>query len=206
MTESPPTPPPRDDVALLLAAQRDHEAFALLYDRHATALAAWLRRRTNPDDAQELLAETFAQAWCSRRRFRAEHGSARPWLYGIAQHLLFNSYRRLQVEDRARRRLGVALEPPAATYDEADARLDAASLRADLAVRLARLGPGTREAVLLRIVEQLEYAELGARLGCSPRAARLRVSRGLRALRRDPDPATPADEPARLLSNPGALS
>jgi RNA polymerase sigma factor (sigma-70 family) len=165
----------------------DEAAFAELYDRHAPALAAWLRRRSDPDTAQELLAETFAEAWCSRRRFTSERGPARAWLFGIAQHLLFGYYRRLEVEDRARRRLGVpALQP--ALDDEADERLDAASLRAELSARLARLPAGTREAVLLRVVEQLDYHELARRLGCSNTAARLRVSRGLRELRREPSP------------------
>jgi RNA polymerase sigma factor (sigma-70 family) len=172
-----------------MSAPLDETAFAALYDRHAPAVAAWLRRRSDPDAAQELLAETFAEAWCSRRRFQPERGSARAWLFGIAQHLLFGYYRRLAVEDRARRKLGVVLESPA--YDEADERLDAAALRADLAVALAALAPGTREAVLLRVVEQLDYDELGRRLGCSSPAARLRVSRGLRELRRS-HPGPPA--------------
>jgi RNA polymerase sigma-70 factor, ECF subfamily len=174
----------------------DEAAFAELYDRHAPPLAAWLRRRSDPDTAQELLAETFAEAWCVRRRFKPERGSARAWLFGIAQHLLFGYYRRLEVEDRARRKLGVAaLEP--AVFDEADARLDAAALRAELAAGLAGLPEGTRDAVLLRVVEQLDYDELARRLGCSSPAARLRVSRGLRELRRDRTP---------LLSPEGAVS
>jgi RNA polymerase sigma factor (sigma-70 family) len=165
----------------------DEAAFAELYDRHAPALAAWLRRRSDPDTAQELLAETFAEAWCARRRFKPERGSPQGWLFGIAQHLLFGYYRRLEVEDRARRKLGVAALEPAA-FDEADARLDAAALRAELAAALARLPDGTRQAVLLRVVEQLDYDELARRLGCSSPAARLRVSRGLRELRRDRTP------------------
>ena len=69
------------------------------------------------------------------RRFKPERGAARAWLFGIAQHLLFGYYRRLEVEDRARQRLGVVLEP--ALDDDADARLDAAALRAELSARLA---------------------------------------------------------------------
>ncbi len=174
----------------------DEAAFAELYDRHAPALAAWLRRRSDPDTAQELLAETFAQAWCSRQGFKPERGPARAWLFGIAQHLLFGYYRRLEVENRARRRLGVVLPEPALD-DDADARLDAAALRAELSARLARLPAGTREAVLLRVVEQLDYHELARRLGCSNTAARLRVSRGLRELRR---------EPTAILAPEGAVS
>src|SRR4051812_48875855 len=162
----------------------DEAAFAELYDRHAPALAAWLRRRSDPDTAQELLAETFAQAWCSRKGFKPERGPARAWLFGIAQHLLFGYYRRLDVEDRARRRLGVALEPY--VDDDADDRLDAVALGPELSRALAALPPSLRVAVLLRVVEQLDYAELALRLGCSRQAARLRVSRGLCALRRGP--------------------
>jgi RNA polymerase sigma-70 factor (ECF subfamily) len=92
----------------------------------------------------------------------------------------------LAVEDRARKRLGIVLEP--AVYDEADARLDAVARRAELSARLALLPEGTRAAVLLRVVEQLDYDELARRLGCSSPAARLRVSRGLRELRRDRTP------------------
>jgi RNA polymerase sigma-70 factor (ECF subfamily) len=160
----------------------DAEAFAELYDRHAPVLARWLARRSSPDAAQELLAETFAQAWVSRRRYRRERAGAEAWLFGIAQHLLFGYYRRLRVEDRARRRLGVVIA--AAPGDDADQRLDAQALGPELARALQALPDRTRAAVLLRVVEQLDYAELAERLGCSPQAARLRVSRGLRALRR----------------------
>lgn len=210
MTDS--LPPPTSlggagDEALLLAARRDHEAFALLFDRHAPALAGWLRRRTDADAAQELLAETFAQAWCARRSYRPGDAPVRAWLYGIAQHLLFGYYRRLQVEDRARRRLGIAMEPHATpAYDEADARLDAAALQTDLAVGLARLTPATRDAVVLRIVEQLGYDELAQRLRCSPAAARLRVSRGLRELRRSHVDVPPPSDPVRLTPSRGVLS
>src|SRR5215470_13680203 len=144
----------RSDEDLLRAARHDAGAFAVLYDRHAPALARWLERRSNPDAAQELLAETFAQAWIARRRYRASRGPVRAWLFGIAQHLLFGYYRRLEVEDRARRRLGVTLEPYA--VDDADARLDAAALGPELSRALDALAPATRDAVLLRVVEQLD--------------------------------------------------
>jgi RNA polymerase sigma-70 factor, ECF subfamily len=172
----------RTDEQLLVLARSDADAFAELYDRHAGALADWLARRSPPDAAQELFAETFAQAWCSRRRYRPAKGPARAWLFGIARHLLHDSYRRLSVEDRARRRLGMLEET--APAPDAESRLDAAAVRAELEAALEDLAPAVRAAVVLRVVEQLDYDELAARLGCSSQAARLRVSRGLRALRR----------------------
>ena len=39
-----------------------------------------------------------------------------------------------------------------------------------------------RKALELRVVQQLEYEEVAGALGCTQNAARLRVSRALRAL------------------------
>ena len=117
------------------------------------------------------------------------------WLYGIARHQLLHFYRSLEVEQRARRRLGVAeIEDPAAAADE---RVDAQARRAELEALLAGLSPAVREAVVLRAVEHLDHREIADRVGCSPQAARLRVSRGLRALR-----AAWAAEPPAPLPNP----
>ena len=93
----------------------DEAAFAELYDRHAPPLAAWLRRRSDPDTAQELLAETFAQAWCVRRRFKPERGSRAGVAVRHRPAPAVRLLRRLEVEDRARRKLGVAARSPPST-------------------------------------------------------------------------------------------
>ena len=49
---------------------------------------------------------------------------------------------------------------------------------------LAALPAAQRDAVRLRIVDELSYDDLAARLGITPDNARARVSRGLRALTR----------------------
>jgi DNA-directed RNA polymerase specialized sigma24 family protein len=65
--------------AELLAAQ-DADAFALVYDRHATAVFRWARTRVG-EHAADLTAEVFARVWLSRGRFRDRgDGSALPWL------------------------------------------------------------------------------------------------------------------------------
>ena len=97
------------DAQLLTAASRDRDtaAFGELYRRHAGQVHAYLGRRL-PGAASDLAAETFAQAWLSRRRFRDDHaGSALPWLIGIARNCLRESIRRDRVETRARERLGL---------------------------------------------------------------------------------------------------
>ena len=101
------------DAELLALASKDPEAFGRLYDRPAERLFGRIRREGVPaGDARDLLAETFAQAWLHRRRFRDQSdGSAYPWLAGIARNLTRNYFRTAAVEARGRRRLKIELAP-----------------------------------------------------------------------------------------------
>ena len=97
----------RTDAELIQAAASDAGAFGELYRRHASTVHGWLRRRLEWA-ASDLTAETFAQAWLSRRSFRDEVDcSALPWLLGIPRNVARESARRKEVESRARRRLGL---------------------------------------------------------------------------------------------------
>lgn len=171
--------PGRTD-AQLLRDGGDPGAFAELYRRHVETLYAWFRRRLEWA-AADLTAETFAQAWLSRRRFRDERsGSALPWLLGIARNVLRDSVRRDRVETRARAKLGLPLDLAAEDgYARVDERL---SPRTALAEAVDRLPSHEREALELRVVDELPYREVAARLEIRPAAARLRVSRALRRL------------------------
>jgi RNA polymerase sigma factor (sigma-70 family) len=170
------------DSELLKAARRDPGAFCAFYDRHATRLHAWLLRETTDlDVATDLTAETFAQALRSLRRFRGDTPeSGRAWLYAIARHLLARYQETARLEASARRRLGMPFQ-----HDETgdvDRRIDGGASRNGLVTAVSELPASQRQALGLRVVNELPYAEVANRLGCSPAAARIRVSRALRAL------------------------
>lgn len=174
---------PKTDAQLIQASKNDSDAFAELYRRHAGAIHAFFRGRVPAAIAVELTAETFAQAAISLRRFRNEAaGSAAPWLFGIAKNLLRRFHEHERVESRARRRLGV--DPTFDEFDGIDDRISAEQLEPELAVALAALTPGQRQAVRLRIVDELPYAQIATHLGCSELAARVRVTRALGTLAR----------------------
>jgi RNA polymerase sigma factor (sigma-70 family) len=172
------------DAELILASRTDPAAFRELYDRWAEKMLVYFYRRVlDADVAADLLAETFAVAYERRRRF---HDVGRPgaaWLYGIAAKELSHWFRRQEVERRAVRRLGV--EVPALD-DESIARIEALAdieqHRQALTAALEQMTGGEREAVQLRVVGELGYAEIAARLDCTEGAARRRVHRGLARL------------------------
>jgi RNA polymerase sigma factor (sigma-70 family) len=162
----------------------DPDAFAALYDRHAPELLRWFTRRTTSLDlAADLTAETFAQAYLSRRNYRPERGEPGAWLFGIGRHVLARSIRRRGIEDRARRKLGVdPVGVPDLGYERVEQLADLAVLRPALAVALSRLSPRLRDAVRLRVIEGLPFERVAERLGCSIVAARVRVTRGMQQL------------------------
>ena len=67
-------------------------------------------------------------------------------------------------------------------YERVDDRSEAGALAPLLRHALRALPADQRRALELRVVHQLPYDAVAGRLGCSQNAARLRVSRALRAI------------------------
>jgi RNA polymerase sigma-70 factor (ECF subfamily) len=170
----------KTDAKLIRAARTDPHAFRELYDRYAERIYGYhLRRTRDPGAAYDLTAETFAQAWISRARFRDEAGgSAGPWLFAIAKHLILHSVRKAYLEQTASTKLGLL-----DALDREPASEPGETWLEGLDEALAELPESQREAVELRVVHDLSYEQVGTALGTTPRAARVRVHRGLVALR-----------------------
>jgi RNA polymerase sigma-70 factor (ECF subfamily) len=155
-----------------------HDAIVELYRRLLPRLAHFFLRRTrDPEAAIDLVGETFARALEHARRFRGG-ADADPWLWGIARNVLAEHVRRDRVEQRALRRL--AFEPAVTTTEVAepvDERAPGA-----VAEALQGLVVDQRDALHLRVVQELDYAVVARRLGVTEPTARARVSRGLRKL------------------------
>jgi RNA polymerase sigma-70 factor (ECF subfamily) len=164
------------DADLLAASRTDASAFRAFYERYAERVHGYhLRRTREADAAYDLTAETFARAWFARGRFRDRRGgSAGPWLFAIARNVLVDSVRKRQLERAACERLGILVEasaePDRTWLDDFDETLD-------------HLPAGQAEAVRLRVVDELAYGDVARELGTTEAAARVRVHRGLAALR-----------------------
>lgn len=167
----------RTDADLLAAAGGDPGAFRELYDRYCERIHRFhLGRTRDRESALDLTAETFAQAWISRGRFRdLADGSAGPWLYAIAHHLLVASVRKGRLEERGREALGLL---------RSDSAPEPSSIWLEgLDEAVAELSPDVRHALELRFYDDLSYADVATAAGITPVAARVRVHRGLAALR-----------------------
>jgi RNA polymerase sigma-70 factor (ECF subfamily) len=173
-----------DDVELILRSTREPELFGVLFERHAEPMLAFFARRTlDAEAAAELVAETFAEAFASRRRFRDQGLGATGWLYGIARHQLSRFFRRGSVDSRARRKLGMPeREVSPEDYDRIEELVDFERVGRAIGQAFSVLSEDQREALTLRVVEGRPYREVAEALRCTEETARARVSRGLKRL------------------------
>jgi RNA polymerase sigma-70 factor (ECF subfamily) len=163
----------------------DGRSFEVVYRRHHAVVLTFLARRVGqPELAADLLAETFAALLVLvRDPLRSLPVSPVAWLMLTARNLLIDSYRRGQVEAAARRLLAMR---PLLLEDRDLLRVEEISAETDLLGELAaRLPPEQFEALRARVIDESDYPTIAGELRCSEAVVRQRVSRALRALRRD---------------------
>jgi RNA polymerase sigma factor (sigma-70 family) len=171
------------DEDLLARTPAQPEAFGEFYARNEAPVLAFLHSRTrDPELAADLAAETFAAALVSVRRYRPGEAPPVAWLFGIARNILLRSLKRRRVEDRARRRLAM---PPLPISDELLERIERIGGDERVEQMLSRLTPDQAEAIRARVIQDVPYERIAARMRCSESVVRQRVSRGLAVLRKE---------------------
>ncbi|MFC5747550.1 RNA polymerase sigma factor [Actinomadura rugatobispora] len=149
-------------------------AFEMMYAAaYEPILGYALRRCSSPEDAADVVAETFTVAW---RRFEEipSGDRARLWLYGVARRVLAN-HRRSQERHRLRI-TSLRDEIATAAVDPTDT--------AAISQAFGRLSESDREVLSLVAWEGLDHTGLAMVLGCSTAAARVRLHRARKRLSR----------------------
>jgi RNA polymerase sigma-70 factor (ECF subfamily) len=167
---------------VLRSSLTDPGQFAVLFDRHAATVHRYLARRVG-ELADDLLSETFLVAFRRRADYQQVHAEVRPWLLGIATHLIQGHRRSEERRLRAMARTHPEDATPALDLDELSDRVAAAALRAPIAAALGALKPADRDALILLAWEQLTYEEIAAVLEVPIGTVRSRLHRARRQTR-----------------------
>lgn len=157
------------------------DAQALFNDRSRSRLLALCAHLGGRDAAEDLLQETLLEAWRQRRKVQDVSGGD-AWLAAIARNIWRRSLRASHRHARAAEAAVSALElhgPDSTTVE-----LERHELAEVLDSALGLLPDDTREAVVRRFVDGSSHAEIASRLGISPDAVSMRISRGRLMLRR----------------------
>ncbi len=151
--------------------------FARLYAEYGRDVLAYaLPRAAGPEDAADVVAETFLIAW-RRARDVPAGTEARLWLFGVARRVLANQRRSEGRRTRLGERLRTEVRAMVPSQPGPDTG-DRAVLRA-----LSRLGEDDRELLLLAGWEELKSPQIARVLGISTVAARTRLHRARKRLR-----------------------
>lgn len=168
---------PSDEELMLALRDGDLAAFDALFRRHYETVRALSARITAaPSVGDDLAQETFLRVLRHRATFR---GDARftTWTYRIARNVCLEHLARVTRERRVAEQWGTEA---ATTTSSAP---DRSEERVLLEEAMRSLAPDQREVLVLCRYHDLPFAEIGAILGCTAGAARVRAHRALSALR-----------------------
>jgi len=159
-----------------------NERAAHLLSQYGIELARHIRRIVRDDDAaQDLLQDTLLRAHRALTRL-GPGANVRAWLYRIATNTSLNHLRSLARERRAMERH--AREADETSGPDTDGRTERTERRrVALWAAVSALPERQRQALTLRIADELDYGEIACRLGCTAEAARANVYQATRRLR-----------------------
>ncbi len=133
----------------------------------------------NAASAEDLSQEVFLRVYRTIGSYEPNYGSFATWLTSVTRNLLVDHYRRTRCD-----RLTDSIDdaPQAAEVHSADRtphqKAEAMELSAQVQAGLAKLSPELREAVILRDLQGMEYAEIRKVLQVPEGTVKSRINRG----------------------------
>lgn len=168
---------------LVQMAAEDPSAFGELYEQNVRKIYSYIYYRTgNHHDAEDLTARVFQRALKHIGRYEDKGVPFSAWLYRIAHNVVANWHR-----DRSRRPVvpfdEKLLLPTGAKHPEAQT-IDREEVDV-LLERIRNLPEDRQELLILKFVERLSNAEIGAIMGRTEGAIKSLYHRTLTVLREE---------------------
>jgi RNA polymerase sigma factor (sigma-70 family) len=165
-----------DEELAALAAAGDRQAFEVLFTRFRLLVyRVCMRVCGDPAATEDLVQDTFLKVWRALRS--GAHPTAfQPWICRIARNTALDE--RARAARRTTAELPPTLESPLDTAGIATVSLQLRALIEDIRALPAR----QRQALVLRALQGLTFAEIGSLLGIDPNAAKRAAEAGRKNL------------------------
>jgi RNA polymerase sigma-70 factor, ECF subfamily len=166
-----------DEIALLQRARRgDHEAFSALFARYQRAVFGYAAHMCGPASADDIVQETFMVVLRQHDRIDPPRTAVGSYLLGIARRLVL---KRLALSGAA---MATELNEQVDDIQALDMPTAFDAVIQDETIRMMRaaidaLPPVYREVMVLCELQELDYAEAAAILGCPIGTVRSRLHR-----------------------------
>ncbi|PWU19701.1 MAG: hypothetical protein C5B49_05385 [Bdellovibrio sp.] len=152
----------------------DVRAFECLYERHAGRVLRFLRKKTNPESAHDLLQEVFLKVHRSRHQYSAQYPFL-PWLFAITRNALADLAR--LNETKVARNSIADLEMLEVAIPSQEAWTE------ELSLALKCLPTHQRRAIELRYLSDWTFEKIAEDIKTTPLNVRQIISRGIKKLR-----------------------
>lgn len=174
---------PSDGALLKGIAERDQQALAELYDRHAPTLLALAQRILGSTaEGEEVLQEVFLHVWNNATRYDSSRSSVYTWLVLIARSRAIDRLRSRRVVERtheAAHQEGDALH----TSPEGVETVLGDERRERVRLELGKLPSEQRQVLEMAFYEGLSQTEIASRAGLPLGTVKTRTLLAMKKLR-----------------------
>lgn len=176
---------PDDERALLDQLGSDPDAFNRLYALYLRRVYGYVAARIeNHQDAEDVVSDVFLRVVRNLDQFRRQHGlSFAAWIFTIARHAVSDYYRRPSEQT-----MPLDAAPPS-TDMPPDLAVIERENASDLRRRIAALPERRRDVVMLKFFSGLRNQEIAVVLGVGEKTVAANLSRALRDLWQQIQPA-----------------
>jgi len=173
------------DIDLLqrIAAQ-DREAFAEFYDRQAPLMFSVACKILNdPNEAEDVLQETFVQLWEKARNFDPRLGKPSSWMATLTRNKAIDRIRASQRRSRLMEQAGAEMAITAEGKDSVNEQMYGADKARLIQSVIGELPAEQRRAIELAYFGGLTQSEISEQLNEPVGTIKARIRRGLLKLR-----------------------
>ena len=173
-----------DDAAAVARAQRgDEEAFRMLVERHSRSIYRLAYRMTGrPEDAEDVVQETFVRAYKQLARFEARSNFA-TWLYRIGFNCSIDYMRARPHRESPETHEVLDRRPPESSGPSMDDLVFAGEISERVQQALSHLSPQERAAFLMRHYHGCTIEEICQALDLKSNAAKHSIFRAVKKMR-----------------------
>jgi RNA polymerase sigma-70 factor (ECF subfamily) len=154
----------QDGELLALAREGNSDAFAVIYDRHATAACSLAYRICGTRAlAEDVVQEAFLALWRRLDRYDAARGEVRSWLLGIVHNGAIDKLRQSRLHE-SRRASSDGLEDRLQAPERTDVEVEQREQANEVQTALHALPPEQRHVIELAYFGGLTHTEIAAHL------------------------------------------
>jgi len=166
----------RDEALMIRVAAGDVGALRTLYDQHAPrAMAIAMRILHSPEEAEDVVQETFLELWRRSSQFDGGRGGAVAWVVTIARSRAIDRLRASRAACRAIEAGGAREDLLPTAFRSPEDQTEERRNEARIATALAALPTAQRETIELSYFGGLSQSEIAVKTGSPLGTVKMRV-------------------------------